>query len=88
MSKKKDAVVEGIETAEIIVSDLYDMIEVWKKRGISENNITKVLIFLLPEVVLNTAPDQKTAYRLLDLAFSRIGSMLNGEDPDESESIH
>ena len=61
MSKKKDAVVEGIETAEIIVSDLYDMIEVWKKRGISENNITKVLIFLLPEVVLNTAPDQKTA---------------------------
>jgi len=88
MSNKKDAVTKGIETAEVIVNDLYDLIEDWKKRGISEANITKVLVFLLPEVILGTAPDQKTAYHLLDLAMSRIDLLLNGDEPDKSESVH
>ena len=88
MSKKKDAVVEGIETAEVIVNDLYDLIEDWKKQGISESSITKVLVFLLPEVILGTAPNQKTAHHLLDLAMSRIDSLLNGDEPDKNESVH
>ena len=88
MSNKKDAVTKGIETAEVIVNDLYDLIEDWKKRGISEANITKVLVFLLPEVILGTAPDQKTAYHLLDLAMSRIDLLLNGDKPDKNESVH
>jgi len=88
MSNKKDAVIQGIETAEVIVNDLYDLIEDWKKRGISEANITKVLVFLLPEVILGTAPDQKTAYHLLDIALSRIGAILNGDEPDKKESVH
>ena len=88
MSNKKDAVTKGIETAEVIVNDLYDLIEDWKKRGISEANITKVLVFLLPEVILGTAPDQKTAYHLLDLAMSRIDLLLNGDEADKSESVH
>jgi len=88
MSNKKDAVTKGIETAEVIVNDLYDLIEDWKKRGISEANITKVLVFLLPEVILGTAPDQKTAYHLLDLAMSRIDLLLNGDKLDKSESVH
>jgi len=88
MSNKKDAVIQGIETAEVIVNDLYDLIEDWKKRGISEANITKVLVFLLPEVILGTAPDQKTAYHLLDLAMSRIDLLLNGDKLDKSESVH
>ena len=88
MSNKEDAVAKGIETAEVIVNDLYDLIEDWKKRGISEANITKVLVFLLPEVILGTAPDQKTAYHLLDLAMSRIDLLLNGDEPDKSESVH
>jgi len=88
MSNKKDAVTKGIETAEVIVNDLYDLIEDWKKRGISEANITKVLVFLLPEVILGTAPNQKTAYHLLDLAMSRIDLLLNGDEADKSESVH
>ena len=88
MSNKKDAVTKGIETAEVIVNDLYDLIEDWKKRGISEANITKVLVFLLPEVILGTAPNQKTAYHLLDLAMSRIDLLLNGDKLDKSESVH
>jgi len=88
MSNKKDAVTKGIETAEVIVNDLYDLIEDWKKRGISEANITKVLVFLLPEVILGTAPDQKTAYHPLDIALSRIGAILNGDEPDKKESGH
>ena len=88
MSNKEDAVAKGIETAEVIVNDLYDLIEDWKKRGISEANITKVLVFLLPEVILGTAPDQKTAHHLLDLAMSRIDSLLNGDEPDKNESVH
>ena len=88
MSNKEDAVTKGIETAEVIVNDLYDLIEDWKKRGISEANITKVLVFLLPEVILGTAPDQKTAYHLLDLAMSRIDLLLNGDKLDKSESVH
>ena len=88
MSNKKDAVTKGIETAEVIVNDLYDLIEDWKKRGISEANITKVLVFLLPEVILGTAPNQKTAYHLLDLAMSRIDLLLNGNEPDKNESVH
>tara|TARA_R100000963_G_C4576271_1_gene59132 strand:- start:79 stop:345 length:267 start_codon:yes stop_codon:yes gene_type:complete len=88
MSNKEDAVAKGIETAEVIVNDLYDLIEEWKKRGISEANITKVLVFLLPEVILGTAPNQKTAHHLLDLAMSRIDSLLNGNEPDKNESVH
>ena len=88
MSNKEDAVAKGIETAEVIVNDLYDLIEEWKKRGISEANITKVLVFLLPEVILGTAPNQKTAYHLLDLAMSRIDTLLNGNEPDKNESVH
>ena len=88
MSNKEDAVTKGIETAEVIVNDLYDLIEEWKKRGISEANITKVLVFLLPEVILGTAPNQKTAYHLLDLAMSRIDTLLNGTESDENESVH
>ena len=88
MSNKKDAVTKGIETAEVIVNDLYDLIESWKKRGISEDNITKVLVFLLPEIILGTAPNQKTAYRLLDLALSRIGAILDGDELDKNESVH
>jgi len=88
MSNKEDAVTKGIETAEVIVNDLYDLIEEWKKRGISEANITKVLVFLLPEVILGTAPNQKTAHHLLDLAMSRIDSLLNGTESDENESVH
>ena len=88
MSNKEDAVTKGIETAEVIVNGLYDLIEEWKKRGISETNITKVLVFLLPEVILGTAPNQKTAHHLLDLAMSRIDSLLNGDEPDKNESVH
>jgi len=88
MSNKKDAVTQGIETAETIVNDLYDLIEDWKKQGISESSITKVLVFLLPEVILGTAPNQKTAYHLLDLAMSRIDTLLNGDEPDKNESVH
>ena len=88
MSNKEDAVAKGIETAEVIVNDLYDLIEDWKKRGISEANITKVLVFLLPEVILGTAPNQKTGHHLLDLAMSRIDSLLNGNEPDKNESVH
>jgi len=88
MSNKEDAVTKGIETAEVIVNGLYDLIEEWKKRGISEANITKVLVFLLPEVILGTAPNQKTAHHLLDLAMSRIDSLLNGTESDENESVH
>ena len=88
MSNKEDAVAKGIETAEVIVNDLYDLIESWKKRGISEDNITKVLVFLLPEIILGTAPNQKTAYRLLDLALSRIGAILDGDELDKNERVH
>jgi hypothetical protein len=88
MSNKEDAVAKGIETAEVIVNDLYDLIEDWKKQGISESSITKVLVFLLPEVILGTAPNQKTAHHLLDLAMSRIDSLLNGDEPDKNESVH
>jgi len=88
MSNKEDAVAKGIETAEVIVNDLYDLIEDWKKQGISESSITKVLVFLLPEVILGTAPNQKTAHHLLDLAMSRIDSLLNGNEPDKNESVH
>ena len=88
MSNKEDAVAKGIETAEVIVNDLYDLIEDWKKQGISESSITKVLVFLLPEVILGTAPNQKTAYHLLDLAMSRIDTLLNGDEPDKNESVH
>ena len=88
MSNKEDAVTKGIETAEVIVNDLYDLIEDWKKQGISESSITKVLVFLLPEVILGTAPNQKTAHHLLDLAMSRIDSLLNGNEPDKNESVH
>jgi len=88
MSNKEDAVAKGIETAEVIVNDLYDLIESWKKQGISESSITKVLVFLLPEVILGTAPNQKTAYHLLDLAMSRIDTLLNGTESDENESVH
>ena len=88
MSNKEDAVAKGIETAEVIVNDLYDLIEDWKKQGISESSITKVLVFLLPEVILGTAPDQKTAHHLLDLAMSRIDLLLNGNEPDKNESVH
>ena len=88
MSNKEDAVTKGIETAEVIVNDLYDLIESWKKRGISEDNITKVLVFLLPEIILGTAPNQKTAHHLLDLAMSRIASLLNGNEPDKTASVH
>ena len=88
MSNKENAVTKGIETAEVIVNDLYDLIEEWKKRGISESSITKVLVFLLPEVILGTAPNQKTAHHLLDLAMSRIDSLLNGDEPDKNESVH
>jgi len=88
MSNKEDAVAKGIETAEVIVNDLYDLIEDWKKQGISESSITQVLVFLLPEVILGTAPNQKTAHHLLDLAMSRIDSLLNGDEPDKNESVH
>ena len=66
MNKKKDEIEEQINIAGIVVNDLYDLIEDWKKQGLSEVNILKALIAMLPQVVIDNSPDVETAHDLLN----------------------
>ncbi len=66
MNEKKDEIEEQVNIAGIVVNDLYDLIEDWKKQGLSEVNILKALIAMLPQVVIDNSPDEETAYDLLN----------------------
>ena len=66
MNEKKDEIEEQINIAGIVVNDLYDLIEDWKKQGLSEVNILKALIAMLPQVVIDNSPDVETAHDLLN----------------------
>jgi len=66
MNEKKDEIEEQVNIAGIVVNDLYDLIEDWKKQGLSEVNILKALIAMLPQVVIDNSPDVETAYDLLN----------------------
>ena len=66
MNEKKDEIEEQVNIAGIVVNDLYDLIEDWKKQGLSEVNILKALIAMLPQVVIDNSPDVETAHDLLN----------------------
>ena len=82
------AVKDGVEAGEAIVNDVYDMIEKWKKKGISEYNISRVLVFLFPEIIMSSSPDKETAHNLLQLAINKIGEAINDDTESDGETIH
>ena len=64
------------------------MIEKWKKKGISEYNISRVLVFLFPEIIMSSSPDKETAHNLLQLAINKIGEAINDDTESDGETIH
>ena len=40
------SVKDGIKAGEAMINDFYNLIEEWKERGISEENIARVLVFI------------------------------------------
>ena len=83
------AVKDGIKAGEAMINDLYNLIEEWKKRGISEENIARVLVFIHPDIILSTAPSKQNAYNLLNISISKIAEALNeDENSDNGETVH
>tara|TARA_R110000744_G_scaffold47635_2_gene104741 strand:+ start:3969 stop:4247 length:279 start_codon:yes stop_codon:yes gene_type:complete len=83
------AVKDGIKAGESMINDLYNLIEEWKERGISEENIARVLVFIHPDVILSTAPSKQNAYNLLNISINKIAEVLNeDESSDNGETVH
>tara|TARA_R100000995_G_scaffold15827_1_gene6230 strand:- start:313 stop:591 length:279 start_codon:yes stop_codon:yes gene_type:complete len=83
------SVKDGIKAGEAMINDFYNLIEEWKERGISEENIARVLVFIHPDVILSTAPNPESAYNLLNMSLRKIKEALNkDETPDDEETIH
>ena len=82
------AVKDGIEAGETIVNDIYDMVEQWKKKGITEFNISRVLVFLFPEIIISGSPNKETAHTLLQLAITKIGEAIGVTHESDGETIH
>ena len=80
--------------AQKIIDNLYDLIETWKNNGISELTITKTLVFIFPDVVIDTSPDEETANSLLIISSTQIEKALakyfNPEEQnlDTDNSVH
>ena len=84
-----NAVKDGIKAGESMINDLYNLIEEWKERGISEENIARVLVFIHPDVILSTAPSKQNAYNLLNISINKIAEVLNeDESSDNGETVH
>mgnify|MGYP003118650377 CR=1 FL=1 len=80
---------DGIKAGEAMINDLYNLIEEWKERGISEENIARVLVFIHPDVIISTAPNPQSAYNLLNISLKKINEALNNDEtPDDEETIH
>ena len=85
----RQAVKDGIKAGESMINDLYNLIEEWKERGISEENIARVLVFIHPDVILSTAPSKQNAYNLLNISINKIAEVLNeDESSDNGETVH
>ena len=84
------AVKDGIKAGEAMINDLYNLIEEWKERGISDENIARVLAFIHPDVIISTAPNSQSAYNLLNISMGKIAEALNieKESPDDEETVH
>ena len=84
------AVKDGIKAGESMINDLYNLIKEWKERGISEENIARVLAFIHPDVIISTAPNSQSAYNLLNISMGKIAEALNieKESPDDEETVH
>ena len=83
------AVKDGIKAGESMINDLYNLIEEWKERGISEENIARVLVFIHPDIILSTAPSKQNAYNLLNISINKIAEVLNeDESSDNGETVH
>ena len=83
------AVKDGIKAGESMINDLYNLIEEWKERGISEENIARVLVFIHPDVILSTAPSKQNAYNLLNISINKIAEAINeDESSDNGETVH
>ena len=83
------AVKDGIKAGESMINDFYNLIEEWKKRGISEENIARVLVFIHPDVILSTAPSKQNAYNLLNISINKIAEAINeDENSDNGETVH
>jgi len=83
------AVKDGIKAGESMINDFYNLIEEWKERGISEENIARVLAFIHPDVIISTAPNSQSAYNLLNISMSKIAEALNEDkSPDDEETVH
>ena len=83
------AVKDGIKAGESMINDFYNLIEEWKERGISEENIARVLAFIHPNVIISTAPNSQSAYNLLNISMSKIAEALNEDkSPDDEETVH
>jgi len=83
------AVKDGIKAGESMINDLYNLIEEWKKRGISEENIARVLVFIHPDIILSTAPSKQNAYNLLNISINKIAEAINeDESSDNGETVH
>ncbi len=83
------AVKDGIKAGESMINDLYNLIEEWKERGISEENIARVLVFIHPDVILSTAPSKQNAYNLLNISINKIAEAINeDENSDNGETVH
>ncbi len=84
-----NAVKDGIKAGESMINDFYNLIEEWKKRGISEENIARVLVFIHPDVILSTAPSKQNAYNLLNISINKIAEAINeDESSDNGETVH
>lgn len=82
------SVKQGIEAGETIVNDIYDMVEQWKKKGITEFNISRVLVFLFPEIIISGSPNKETAHTLLQLAITKIGEAIDDDTDPDGEILH
>ena len=83
------AVKDGIKAGESMINDLYNLIEEWKERGISEENIARVLVFIHPDIILSTAPSKQNAYNLLNISINKIAEAINeDENSDNGETVH
>ena len=83
------AVKDGIKAGESMINDFYNLIEEWKERGISEENIARVLAFIHPDVIISTAPNSQSAYNLLNISMGKIAEALNEDkSPDDEETVH
>jgi len=84
-----NAVKDGIKAGESMINDFYNLIEEWKERGISEENIARVLVFIHPDVILSTAPSKQNAYNLLNISINKIAEAINeDESSDNGETVH